>query len=226
MLGRIMYAIIWGILNVLRSIGLFRWRVEGLENLPPRESSGAVLAMNHITWLDIPIIGTVLPLRYRLSWLGKIELFKHPVAKWFLGNMNVIAINRGQRDIAAIQNAIDASRKGAYLMIFPEGHRSRTGMLQKGRGGALRIAMNAGVPLIPIAITGTEVGLKRMLFNKEVVVSIGKPYRIERLPDERVPVDEMERMTTEMMQAIRAMLPDWQHGAYSSVKQEQSEQAD
>ncbi len=225
MAGALMYAVLWAALNVLRLIGWFRWRLVGAERLPPRESGGMVLVMNHIGWLDIPVIGSLLPYKYRLSWLAKSELFENPIVGWWFRTMNVIPIKRGKRDLAAMEAAIQALRDGAVLLIFPEGTRSRNGRLQTGRGGAVRMAMQAGVPIVPLAITGTERGLRGTLLRKPVVLTVGQPYRVELTADGKIPPDLMEQLTSEMMLSIATLLPPEQRGVYGPLLETQRESA-
>ncbi|MEF3275914.1 MAG: 1-acyl-sn-glycerol-3-phosphate acyltransferase [Chloroflexus sp.] len=217
MFSYIVYGFLYLIISFFRWIGWWRWTIEGVERLPPREQGGMILVMNHINWVDIPAVGALLPFRYRLSWLAKIEIFANPLAGWFFRNMNVIPIRRGKRDLAALEAAAEALRNGAVLLIFPEGHRSRNGILQPGRGGAIRLAMQAGVPIVPMAITGTEHGFRGTLRREPVHIKIGEPYRIEPLPDNKIPADVMERLTTAMMVKIAALLPPAQRGPYASL---------
>lgn len=210
----IVYTLLYIFTNFCRLIGWFRWRVEGLERLPPRAAGGMVLVMNHIHWVDIPVIGTVLPLRYRLSWLAKAELFRNPLVRRFLRWMHVIPIQRGKSDAAALDAAAQALRNGAVLLVFPEGHRSRTGVLQPGRGGAVRLAMQAGVPIVPCAIQGTEHGLRGTLRRRPVLLRLGEPYTVAPFPDGQIPPDQMEQLTADMMYRIAAMLPEAWRGPY------------
>ncbi|WP_322512589.1 lysophospholipid acyltransferase family protein [Chloroflexus sp.] len=220
MFAYVVYGLLYIIIHFFRLIGWWRWSIEGVERLPPREQGGMILVMNHINWVDIPAVGALLPFRYRLSWLAKIEIFANPVAGWFFRNMHVIPIRRGKRDLAALDAAAEALRKGAVLLIFPEGHRSRNGILQPGRGGAIRLAMQAGVPIVPMAITGTEHGFRGTLRREPVHIKIGEPYYVEPLPDNKIPADVMERLTTEMMLKIAAMLPPAQRGPYAALLEE------
>jgi 1-acyl-sn-glycerol-3-phosphate acyltransferase len=217
MLGTFFYGCLYVFLHTCRAIGWFKWRVEGVEHLPPRGQGGMVVVMNHIHWLDIPIIGALLPFAYRLSWLGKQELFKNPIAGWWLRVMNVIPIKRGRRDVAAMANVVEALNKGAALLMFPEGTRSRGGILRRGRGGAIRMAIEAGVPIVPIALTGTEHGLKGTIRGKPVVVRIGEPYRLNGAESGHLPDGVMQELTTDMMRRIAAMLPEEQRGAYGDA---------
>ena len=215
MLGAIMYGIIWGLLRVLRAVRIFRWSVEGLEHLPPRDSGGMIIAMNHIHWMDIPVIGGMLPFSHRLSWLAKVEIFQHPVAGWFFRQMQVIPIRRGKRDLAALDAAVEGLRGGAVLLIFPEGHRSRNGILLPGRGGAVRLAVQSGVPIVPVAVVGTEHGLGGSFRRRPVHLRIGEPYTIPPTPDGKIPPELMEQLTGDMMQRIATMLPAERRGPYA-----------
>jgi 1-acyl-sn-glycerol-3-phosphate acyltransferase len=216
MTGFVMYAFLYLFIHTMRKIGWWRWSVEGLENLPPRAAGGMLLVANHNDWIDIPVLGAMLPFDYRLSWLAKSELFEHPVVRWFFNNMQVIPIKRGKRDLGALDTAGQELKKGAVLLIYPEGHRSRTGILQEGRGGAVRLAMINQIPLVPIAMIGTERGLRGTLMGKPVVMRIGKPYIVEQTPDGKIPPVLMEQLTTDMMRRIAALLPPDKRGYYTN----------
>lgn len=217
MLGTLLYALLYGFINFWRLIGWWRWRVEGRENLPSRERGGMIIAMNHISWVDIPVVGSLVPFSHRLSWLGKAEIFAHPVSGWFFRTMNVIPIRRGKRDIAALDASVEALRAGAVLLIFPEGTRSRSGVLQAGRGGAVRLAMQAGVPIVPTAVIGTERGAWGTFSFRPVQLRFGSPYYVNQTSDGKIPPALMDQLTTEMMQRIAALLPEEQRGAYTML---------
>ncbi len=218
MLGTLIYAILYIFIHLCIKIGWWRWRVEGYENLPPRDAGGIVLVMNHVHWLDIAAIGALLPFAYRVSWLAKSELFATPISHWFFSTMHVIPVRRGKGDFMAIDTATDALRQGAILVIFPEGHRSRTGQLQKGRGGAVRLAMNSGMPIVPLALTGTQAGLRGTLLRQPVHLRIGKPYWIEPVGEGKLAPDTMKRLTDAMMIRIADMLPEEYQGVYANHK--------
>src|SRR5262245_40456382 len=96
----LIYGFLYVSLYILRTIGWWRWSIEGIENLPPRAAGGMIVVTNHINWIDIPALAALLPFSYRLTWLAKIEIFTHPIARWFFTTMNVIPIKRGKRDLA------------------------------------------------------------------------------------------------------------------------------
>ncbi len=222
-MGKLIYWFLHTWLLVMRQIGWFRWSVAGLEQLPARTSGGMIIAMNHVNWMDIPVIGTLLPLRYRLSWLGKSELFARPFGNWFFSTMQVIPVKRGKRDLAAIESVVDALRGGAVLLIFPEGTRSRSGVLREGRGGAVRMALQANVPIVPVAVIGTEHGLGGSLRRKPVHLQIGQAYMPEAAADDGSNVVHMKQLTDELMSRIALLLPVERRGLYAQLAAAQAQ---
>lgn len=215
MLGWFIYLLLYIWLNTMRWLGWLRWRVEGWEHLPPREAGGMVLVMNHVNWVDIPVVATLLPFRYRLSWLAKAEIFRNPFARWFFQTMHVIPIKRGRRDASALSAAVQALQQGAVLLVFPEGTRSRRGILTEGRGGAIRLAIQAGVPLVPVALVGTEHGARGSLLRRPVHLRIGEPFMPQPAPK-----GMLHAATDAMMGRIAALLPVERRGYYKDrIKQ-------
>ena len=135
---------------------LFRLRARGLEHLP---ASGFVLAANHISNLDPWALGLPLFPRRFLRFMGKSELFWTPL-KQFITAGGAFPVRRGQADAEAIETAIGLVRHGHVVVMFPEGTRQRKGLRKKyqpkAHTGAARIALGAGCPLVPAAISGTD----------------------------------------------------------------------
>jgi 1-acyl-sn-glycerol-3-phosphate acyltransferase len=217
MLGWLIYALLYIWLTTMRWLRWFRWSVEGRELLPPREAGGMVIVMNHVNELDIPVIGALLPFSYRLSWLGKAELFRQPFIRWLLHTMHVFPIQRGRGDTAAIERVVAELRAGAVLLVFPEGTRSPGGVLREGRGGAVRMAMQAGVPIVPVAVVGTEHGIKGSLRRRPVHLRIGQAYTISPPADGKLSTVLMNHLTDEMMGRIAALLPAERRGYYAAL---------
>lgn len=151
---------------------LFRLRWRGLENLP--QDSGFVLAANHTSNLDPWALGVPLFPRRWLRFMGKSELFK--VLGPFLKAAGAFPVRRGTGDQEAIRTAADLCRAGEIVVMFPEGTRRKKGLRKKyearPHSGAARIALEAGVPLVPAAIKGADqvarFGPLRVVYGKPV----------------------------------------------------------
>ena len=136
--------------------GLFRLRARGRENLP---HGGFVLAANHNSNFDPWPLGLPLFPRRYLRVMGKSELFWTPF-KQFATAAGAFPVRRGQADAEAIETATRLCREGHVVVMFPEGTRRKKGLRKKyearAHTGAARIALDAGVPLVPAAISGTD----------------------------------------------------------------------
>lgn len=218
MLSIINFVAITSFIGICNKLRLLNWRVIGTENLPARPQ-GMVLVCNHIQWHDIPLIGWGLPLSHRPWWLAKVEIVNSLFGRWFK-MMQVIPVKRGQRDIQAIDRAADCARNGGVIVIFPEGTRNHTGEMLQGRGGTARIALRGGVPIVPMAIVGTQ---RKFWFSERQLI-IGKPYYPEvregDANNEKIPANEMSRLTNEIMFKICELLPPEYHGHYRESMQE------
>jgi 1-acyl-sn-glycerol-3-phosphate acyltransferase len=141
--------------------GLFRLEVKGIEQLP---RGGFVLAANHTSNLDPWPIGLpLLPKRW-LRFMAKSELYWWPLSA-LLNACGAFKVRRGEGDVEAIATAVGLVRAGEIVVMFPEGTRQKKGLRKKWvarpRSGAARIAHQAGAPLVPVAIKGTD-GLARV----------------------------------------------------------------
>src|SRR5712691_3676087 len=177
-------ALSWPVLR-----GLFGLRAEGRENLPTE--GGYVLSANHVSNLDPWPLGLPLwPKRY-LRFMAKSELY------WFPLNHVIKAgggfpVRRGERDIEAIETAVQLAREGHVVAMFPHGTRQRKGLVKryqpKEHTGAARIALGAGVPLVPAAIAGTD----RLSRLGPIRVRYGKPIPLDDLRDKEPSVAARE----------------------------------
>jgi 1-acyl-sn-glycerol-3-phosphate acyltransferase len=181
--------------------GLFRLRVTGREHIP--SDGGFVLAANHNSNFDPWPLGIGLfPDRF-LRFMGKSELFWFPLGA-FIGAAGAFPVRRGQRDLEAIQTAVELCREGHAVVMFPEGTRRKKGLVKrheaKAHTGAARIALEADVPLIPAAIKGTD----RLARLARLSVVYGAPVPLDDLRDQEVRdaattaterlMDEIERL--------------------------------
>ncbi len=190
----------WGLPRILRMLGGFH--VTGVENIP--RVGGAVIASNHLSFLDPPVVGSALP--RRTYYFAKSELFV-PVFGWIIRKCYAFPVERGGADTRALRHAIDLLRAGELLTMFPEGTRSQDGQVHECDLGAALAAARAGVPLVPCALTGTNevlpVGAKYFHRGK-IAISFGEP--IDPLQFGPKPhKEELARITKQVEQAVRAL---------------------
>ena len=165
-----------GFLSYLPVRLLFRLRPRGLEHVPA--AGGAVLAANHTSNLDPWPLGLPLFPRRYLRFMAKSELYWFPLSL-LLSACGAFPVRRGEGDVEAIQAAIELCRQGEIVVMFPEGTRRRKGLRKKWEArahtGAARIALDAGVPLVPAAIKGTDriarLGPLRVAYGPPVAVT-------------------------------------------------------
>ncbi|MCP3801759.1 1-acyl-sn-glycerol-3-phosphate acyltransferase [Allokutzneria sp. A3M-2-11 16] len=164
----------------------FRPTIEGLENVPRK--GGAILASNHLAVADSFFLPLMVP--RRVTFLAKREYFtgkgiKGRFKKAFFSGVGQVPIDRASA--AAAQDALDTGvrllREGHLLGIYPEGTRSPDGRLYKGKIGVARMAMEAGVPVIPVVMVGTDkanpIGSK-MWRPHRIRIVIGEPLDFSR----------------------------------------------
>lgn len=207
------------IVRVLLAL-LARIRVQGLENIPAE--GGAILATNHLSRLDSPVLFALIH-REDLTGLVADTYQKSWFFRWLVNAVHGIWINREEADVHALRAARDYLQSGGLLGIAPEGTRSRSGALMKAKTGVAYLADKAGVPIIPIAIYGTEKVFRELSrFRKPVVnVCIGKPFVLP--PLERTNRSAaLQQNTDEIMCRIAAMLPAEYRGAYADHPQLQA----
>lgn len=215
MVRYILYMLITYPGRFLSDIGWWKWRVEGIENIPPRSMGGMIIATNHVHWVDIVAIGALVPYTHILSWFGKIELFESAFGNWFFTTMNVVPVKRGKGDMSALNTAKTMLQNGAVFAFFPEGHRNINATLQRGQSGAIRLALKSGVPIVPGAITGSQHGLKGGPLRKELTLRLGTPYILEPVPDGKVPPRVMKELVKDLMLRIAMLLPEENRGYYA-----------
>ena len=158
--------------------GVFRLRVRGRENLPAK--GGYVLACNHVSSLDPWPLGLPLWPRRWLRFMAKSELYWWPL-RLVLNGAGAFKVRRGLGDREAIELALQLARDGHVVAMFPEGTRRAKGLVKKHeprpRSGAARIALEAGVPLIPAAVAGTD----RLLRLGPIRIAYGPPIEMDDL---------------------------------------------
>lgn len=189
-------------------------KVEGRENIPRR--GPFILASNHFSVGDPPILTGIVP--RRISWMAKRELFQVPVIGWLYYMFGCVPVRRFEADLKALRMSQEVLRRGHVLGMFPEGTRSAGRGLKKGEPGTAVIALRTGVPVLPVAIWGTEnVKLPRDLFRRtHVWVRFGQLFALPA--SGRVTKQQVEEGTELIMRRIAELLPAEFRGVYSDVE--------
>lgn len=184
---------------------VFRASARGTEHVP--REGGCVLAANHWSNFDPWPLGLPLFPRRYLRFMAKSELFWFPLGP-FLTACGAFPVRRGERDTEAIHTAARLAREGHVVVMFPEGTRRAKGLRKtreaKWHTGAARIALEAGVPLVPAAIAGTE----RLSRLARLSAVYGAPVDVDDLcglPAEEAAVTATQRLRT-AIEALEASL--------------------
>ncbi len=183
--------------------------VEGLENIP--ETGPAILASNHLSFSDSIFLPVAVP--RKITFLAKSDYFNAPgvrgkVTASFFRGAGQVPVDRtgGNAGTAAINTGVRLLKEGHLLGIYPEGTRSPDAKLYRGKTGVARMALEARVPVIPVAMINTEkvqpIGRSRPNFGVDVGIRIGKPLDFSRyygMEDDRF---VLRSLTDEIMYKI------------------------
>jgi 1-acyl-sn-glycerol-3-phosphate acyltransferase len=205
-------------------IARFAWRmhVTGLENVPA--TGGAILAPNHVSFLDSPFLMLVLP--RRITYVGKAEYMDDWKTRYLFPAVGMVPIDRsgGSASERALETAARLLRSGELFGIFPEGTRSRDGVLHRGHTGPARLALRTGAPIIPVGLKGTRdiqpPDAKAPKLFKSCEINIGRPIRVERYGDRADDRLVLRQIIDEVMFEIRELSGQDYVDSYATKKAE------
>lgn len=199
----------WVVKAILKPLlrTIYRIRAEGVENIPKK--APAIIAANHLSFLDSFFIPLVVR-RRKVTYLAKADYFTSWKTAWFFKNLGQISTERGggRKSEQSLQIALEVLREGKLLGIYPEGTRSPDGHLYRGRTGVARLALTAGVPVIPCGLTGTDEvmpkneKLPRMWGRPQVRLRFGKPLDFSRYEGKERDRFVLRSVTDEIMYEI------------------------
>jgi 1-acyl-sn-glycerol-3-phosphate acyltransferase len=184
----------------LPTLLIYRVRAIGVKNVP--KSGPLLLAPNHFSQMDHFFVG--LYLRRQVRFMAKSQMFGPPVLTYIYKHGGVFPVRRGQHDEESFKTAFTILEQGEMLLVYAEGGRSRSGKLKEVKPGIGRIALESGVPVVPVAIQGSETvrRWKRFRFPK-VTVQFGEPVSF---PTEESPSRERQLEVAEQIFApVREM---------------------
>lgn len=211
MLYPIIKVLLWLIAHIFG-----RFRVSGRQHIP--RTGPVLIVANHLIWYDPILLGIIFP--RRLWFMAKIEIFRVPVVGFFARLTGQIAVHRGESDRAALEKALIYLRDGKAVTIFPEGAVAQHERLLQAHTGVAMLALRSGVPILPVAHTGT----RRLFFGRRgwfprVDVCIGEPY-VPQVPIGISRKAALRMVTEDLMLRIAHMMPNEERGAYAVIADE------
>ena len=194
---------------------LSRLVIVGRENIPA--DGPYILTVNHLSTADTGIVFVGFPVQEWRFFAGE-KWAKHPVWGPLMSRLGVIFINRGEVDRRALREALAALQDGSIFALAPEGTRSKVGAMQPAKDGAAYLASQAGVPILPVGISNTDVlfANARRLRRTTITMTIGQPYR---LPDlgRHVRGRDLTDYTFLIMTHIAALVEPRHRGVYGDT---------
>jgi 1-acyl-sn-glycerol-3-phosphate acyltransferase len=178
--------------------------VEGTEHIPASEP--AILAMNHLSFIDHFVVAVNIPGR-PIYFLGKADYFDSWRTKWFFAGVGVVPVQRegGDKGRRSLETGVRILNGGDLIGIYPEGTRSPDGRLYRGKTGPVRMALEAGVPIIPTAVIGADKAMPTGSYlpkRHPVAIRFGRPLDLSRYADRKEDPFVLRSATDELMYEI------------------------
>lgn len=201
----------WGARKLVRPIvhGLWRPRVSGLENVP--RTGGFVVASNHLANIDSFMIPVLLPRRIRFVAKDSLWTQKGPtgaVLRWFFNAVQAVPVDRQElaSGKGALQKGLEILREGHAFAIYPEGTRSKDGLLHPGKQGAAWLALESGCPVLPVGLKGTEHMFSRLLPDRgAITLRVGTPIDPADVAPDAAKGTRRRVLTARIMDEIQAL---------------------
>lgn len=200
-----------GARGFVRPIVRLLWnpRVSGLENVP--HEGGFVIASNHLANIDSFMIPVVLPRAIRFVAKESLWTQKGPhgaVLHWFFDAVGAVPVDREALSSGkgALQAGLDVLRNGEGFAVYPEGHRSKDGLLHPGKQGAAWLALESGCPVIPVGLKGTQHMFSSLIPRRgEMTIRVGTPITLEEIDPSASKGARRRLLTARIMDEIQAL---------------------
>lgn len=190
-------------------VGLKIWnhyQAIGKENVPYQ--GGIIIASNHASYLDPPLIGCGLKHRY-VRFLARDSLFQNRLGQWWARNVGVVFIDRTRGDLAAFKAALAVLKAGGALCLFPEGTRTLDGKLQPPKAGIGFLILKSAVPVVPAYIEGSFTAFSKgagLIRPAKITVRYGRPVspeEFQRLGSDKAAYHKAAQLVMEKIAALR-----------------------
>ncbi len=205
------YRLGWHLFRALYAT-YFRWRVFGAENVPL--TGGVILASNHASFLDPPLVGS--GLQRDINYLARESLFRLPGMGALLRSWNSVPVDRDGGGARGLKAILDRLLAGGAIILFPEGTRTRDGKLQPARSGIGLTVIKSTAPVVPVRVFGTFAAYGRnhkFPRPRRVAVKYGRPMNFETLRAEAKTCSKprlkeiYQQVADEIMEAIAKLEP-------------------
>ena len=190
----------WTFFRTVATI-IFRVKIIGADNIPKK--SGFILASNHISYYDPPLVGSCIT--REVYFFGKRELFRFKPFGWVLLRVNARPVNRAGVDRSAIETAVEILKSGNGLTVFPEGTRSKTKDFLPVKPGIGMIARQAEVAIVPAYIHGANQLWNCFIGRTRLSVSYGEPISAEWVKLQELTKEGYLAIADEIMGRIRKL---------------------
>lgn len=213
-----MRPIFWIVTNAVKLGTSIMCRIDA-PNLQTFPKKGPYIAYsNHTGQIEVPILYSHLQPR-PTTGLAKVETWDSWFLRWVFNLWGAIPIHRGEADMNAMRQSLQALKNNEILVIAPEGTRNKTGVMIRAQPGVITLALRSGAPLLPMAHWGGENFTKNIkrLKRTDFHVRVGEPFKLDP-GNERVTKEIRQQMVDEMMYRLAALLPEYYRGAYADME--------
>ncbi|GAB4536435.1 MAG: lysophospholipid acyltransferase family protein [Anaerolineae bacterium] len=216
-LKRIWYRIVWVITSALFR-AVCRVETDGRSNVPER--GPLIIASNHLHLFDPPLVLAALPFR-EITVLAAEKWAETWPISWLLKSMGAIFVVRGEVDREAIKKCLAVLEQGGILGLAPEGTRSRSGTMQRGKPGVAYLATRMDVPILPVGISGQKqiFGEWKRLRRPRVLVRIGQPFKLPPVHGQQKS-EQLQEHSDQVMRRIAALVDEDLRGVYADAVRE------
>jgi 1-acyl-sn-glycerol-3-phosphate acyltransferase len=194
-------------------LALYRMRIEGRERIPA--TGGFIVAANHTNWKDPAALEFML--RMPIRFMAKIEAFSIFLIGGMMRGIGCFPVKRGEGDRRALVTCLQVLASGNALGFFPEGTRSRDGVVHRAHPGVAFLAAKADAPILPVGLVGTA---QAKLFRSDVWVRVGEPFRVRDLGLPATASDQ--EVADAIMYRVARLLPPAMRGHYAEDVQKRA----
>jgi 1-acyl-sn-glycerol-3-phosphate acyltransferase len=207
----------WVVTSTIKGLIRLLCRVDDAQLARVPDRGPLIIVANHVNFLEVPLLYTHLRPR-PMAGFAKAETWDNPALRLLADLWGAIPLSRGEADMAALRQALEALEAGHILGMAPEGTRSGHGRLQRGHPGVVFLALRSGAPLLPMVYYGGELFWSNLsrLRRTDFHIVVGQPFYLDA-GGVKVTREVRQQMADEIMYQMAALLPPAYRGVYSDL---------